>query len=227
MVNSYAFADPAMNPETPVFGSRVQKHSNGMLHDHMVSVKVDLDINGTANTLQTMKIKYGTYEEALASAGKDIPPPAWHTIHAPGVRYADITTYEYETGIKHSTFDYAMVVSPTKNKWGEPRSYSIVYDSTDDGTTLPDDHPITLGASWMKYNLAATVHKDYEKFCAYPTNNQFDHPVASYDLDKFLNNESIVEEDLVLWVHVGKQHFPIAEDVPLVSNFGTVSAALD
>lgn len=31
----------------------------------------------------------------------------------------------------------------------------------------------------------------------------------------------------MLWVHVGKQHFPIAEDVPLVSNFGTVRCFVD
>ena len=45
-------------------------------------------------------------------------------------------------------------------------------------------------------------------------------PVTS--VDSFLaDGESIVGEDLVAWVTLGKEHLPRTEDLPLISNFGT------
>ena len=41
--------------------------------------------------------------------------------------------------------------------------------------------------------------------CGYPSNHQFDMPVASYNLDHFINNESIVDTDIVLWVHIASR----------------------
>eukprot|EP01025_Chloroclados_australasicus_P041421 TRINITY_DN4386_c1_g1_i2.p3 TRINITY_DN4386_c1_g1~~TRINITY_DN4386_c1_g1_i2.p3 ORF type:complete len:110 (+),score=8.30 TRINITY_DN4386_c1_g1_i2:50-331(+) len=43
-------------------------------------------------------------------------------------------------------------------------------------------------------------------------------PIRS--LDKYLNEENIVNEDLVGWVMVGIVHVPRTEDVPLISNLG-------
>ena len=43
-------------------------------------------------------------------------------------------------------------------------------------------------------------------------------------LDTFLDGESIVQQDLVAWVTMGKEHLPRTEDLPLISNFGTYFA---
>ena len=72
MLGSYA-PNMMTNPESPLFGEKVQHAMNGVLHDHIIGLKVDLDVLTTKNTLGTGKVKYGTYEEALGA-----PKPAWH-----------------------------------------------------------------------------------------------------------------------------------------------------
>ena len=64
MLASYARDAASNNEEYPMFGVPVGPHTNGVLHDHVVGYKVDLDIAGTSNSFQTTSIKYGTYEEA-------------------------------------------------------------------------------------------------------------------------------------------------------------------
>ena len=73
----------------------------------------------------------------------------------------------------------------------------------------------------MKYNVMATVRKEEEELAAVPSN--FNIGLATpdmYNMDAFLDGEAITKRDLVFWVTVGKQHYPKAEDVPVVSNFG-------
>uniref|UniRef100_A0A7S1S4X5 Copper amine oxidase catalytic domain-containing protein n=1 Tax=Alexandrium catenella TaxID=2925 RepID=A0A7S1S4X5_ALECA len=45
---------------------------------------------------------------------------------------------------------------------------------------------------------------------------------GAQDLDLFLDDkESLLDEDLVAWICVGKEHIVRSEDLPLVSNFGS------
>lgn len=87
---------------------------------------------------------------------------------------------------------------------------------------MPDNHPIMNAGHWMKYNLVATLFKDDEELAAVPSNfNLAQPPPAVYDMDEYIDGDSIAGEDVVLWVSLYKQHWPKAEDVPVVSNFGT------
>ena len=85
------------------------------------------------------------------------------------------------------------------------------------GQTLPAEHPFVKACAFSKYTLAVAVRKEAEQRAT----SIYDlfapsEPVAS--LDDFLDGESLVQEDLVAWVSLGKEHLPRTEDVPLIAN---------
>ncbi|KAJ1454520.1 copper amine oxidase [Pelagophyceae sp. CCMP2097] len=218
MMDSYGSGNGAEDNEDYIgrMGVPVNKHSNGLLHDHIAGFKVDLDIAGTKNTLQTTKIKYGTYLEAT---GKPKPDYAFFD----GIKYGEVHNVTTEAGFFAMDYDFFTLVNPTeKNAWGVPRGYEVAFGPTKQRQVMPDDHPIMSAGHWMKYNLCATLHKDEEELGAVPSNfNIGVPPPKMYDMDEFRNGEGVEGEDVVLWVALFKQHWPKAEDVPVVSNFGT------
>lgn len=210
--------DDENHPESPWFGTRLRNNMAGLLHDHVIGVKADLDIGGLSNTLKAGKIKYGTYEEA--TGGKH-PAPGYHAYN--GVKYMDWTTIDTERGISHDRYDSIVVESPTKNRWGAHRSYEIVFEHSIPRQVLPEfDHPLGAAIAWQYSNVAITRQKDSERYCSFPTNYQIGRAIKSFDLREFQRDqENVVDQDLVFWIMFGLQHYPKAEDVPLVSNFGS------
>jgi len=205
------------NPEVPWFGTRVHDNMAGLLHDHIIGVKADLDVGGLSNTLKAGKIKFGTYQDAVGEKHRD---PRWHSYN--GVKYMDWATIDSERGISHSDYDSIVIESPTKNKWGSHRSYEIVFEHSIPRQVLPESHPLAAATAWQYSNVAITRQKDSERYCSFPTNYQIGRAIPSFDLREFQRDqEDVVEEDLVFWIMFGLQHYPKAEDVPLVSNFGS------
>lgn len=205
------------NPESPMFGTRLHNNMAGLLHDHIIGVKADLDVGGTKNTLMAGKIKYGTYEEAT---GGKYPKPGWHTYN--GVKYMDWTIIDTERGISAKDYDTIMIASHETNQWGSPRSYEIVFDHTIPSQVFPSDHPVAAAVAWQYSNVAITRQKDSERYCSFPSNYQIGTAFPSFDLREFQQEgDNVVNDDLVFWIMFGVQHYPKAEDVPLVSNFGS------
>jgi len=88
---------------------------------------------------------------------------------------------------------------------------------------LPDDHPFVKAVPLTKYHIAITQQKDseYRSSEVYAQYDASDRITNPQDLDVFLSdNESLVDEDLVAWIGVGREHIVRQEDLPLVSNFG-------
>ena len=209
--------DSEDNPESPYFGTRLRDNMAGLLHDHIIGIKADLDVGGLQNTLKAGKVKYGTYEEAT---GGKYPAPGWHSYN--GVKYMDWETIGSESGISHTDYDSIVIESPTKNKWGANRSYEIFFEHSIPRQVFPEDHPLGAATAWQYSNVAITRHKDHERYCSFPSNYQVGSAFKSFDLREFQKDQDdVIEEDLVFWIMFGIQHYPKAEDVPLVSNFGS------
>jgi hypothetical protein len=202
------------NPEKPQFGAQVRDNSFGLFHDHVVSVKADLDVGGLQNTLNTGIVKYGTYEEATGTTAD------WLSFN--GVKYMEWTPIVSEQSIKAKDYNVITVESSQKNTWGEKRSYDIVFHNTIAGQLFPVGHPLYYATGWQDGNVAVTRQKDSEHKCSYPSNFLVGHSISSFDLRNFMQGaDDIEDEDIVLWMMFGVQHYPKAEDVPLVSNFGS------
>jgi hypothetical protein len=214
----YSVGSATRNPEMPWFGTRVRDNVAGLLHDHIIGLKADLDVGGPKNTLKAGKIKYGTYEEA--QAGVYDKAPGWHSYN--GVKYMDWETISSERGISHTDYDSIVIESPNTNQWGAQRSYEIVFEHSIGRQVFPETHPLGAATGWQYSNVAITRHKDQERYCSFPSNYQVGSAFPSFDLREFQRDqEPVVNEDLVFWIMFGLQHYPKAEDVPLVSNFGS------
>eukprot|EP00539_Tryblionella_compressa_P016531 CAMPEP_0178846072 /NCGR_PEP_ID=MMETSP0746-20121128/17815_1 /TAXON_ID=913974 /ORGANISM="Nitzschia punctata, Strain CCMP561" /LENGTH=869 /DNA_ID=CAMNT_0020510389 /DNA_START=58 /DNA_END=2667 /DNA_ORIENTATION=+ len=203
------------NPEIPPFGARVRDNVVGLLHDHVIGVKADLDVGGLENTLVVGSIEYGTYEEALGT------PATWRA--QDGAKYMNWTQIETETGVSAKDHSTILVTSPNKNSWGSNKSYELVFESTIPRQVYPQNHPIGSNVAWQYSNVAITRQKDEERYCSFPSNfNIGTRGIPSFDLNYFQQgDDKVVEEDLVFWIMFGVQHYPKAEDIPLVSNFGS------
>eukprot|EP00549_Striatella_unipunctata_P010853 CAMPEP_0118684356 /NCGR_PEP_ID=MMETSP0800-20121206/6596_1 /TAXON_ID=210618 ORGANISM="Striatella unipunctata, Strain CCMP2910" /NCGR_SAMPLE_ID=MMETSP0800 /ASSEMBLY_ACC=CAM_ASM_000638 /LENGTH=715 /DNA_ID=CAMNT_0006581049 /DNA_START=525 /DNA_END=2672 /DNA_ORIENTATION=+ len=214
MYGSYAFALESRNVDSPTFGQRISATTNGLLHDQLIAIKADLDVIGRNNTLVTGTVAYGTYTQATGS-----PKPSSVTYDA--VRYMDTTRVSTESAVNVRDVDLISVQSTETNAWGAARSYDVEFHKTVSKQKYPMGHPIGRARPWANSNLAVTLHDDKEAFCSYNSGFQVARPIASFDLASFQNGESVAEKDLVLWLMVGKEHYPKSEDIPVVSNFGT------
>jgi len=81
-------------------------------------------------------------------------------------------------------------------------------------------HPLLGALSFTKYHCAVTKRKEEEQTL---TNiydvNRMDNP--QQNLDKQINGDNIVNEDIVNWVTVGFLHIPTSEDMPMTSRVQT------
>ncbi|XP_053166803.1 membrane primary amine oxidase-like [Hemicordylus capensis] len=115
---------------------------------------------------------------------------------------------------------YIYFAANSTNKWGHKRGYRIQIVSFS-GDHLPETDPMERAISWGRYKLAVTKRKENEPFST-SVYNQMDPWTPSVAFADFINNETIVNEDLVAWITTGFLHIPHAEDMPNTVTLGNV-----
>lgn len=193
------------------FGVPVQMWQVGILHDHLFSFKMDFDILGTANSFKETRF--------------EVVPARGPTQTGRLIKKAVHETIAKEDGfvVDSAVPRQWVVYNPNeKNRWGTERGYTLHFEGTI-YNILPPSHPWSRAASWSNYNVMVTQRKEDEQVTSHESNMLVgSFPVV--DAAAWMNGESIVEEDLVLWTTIGKMHLPRSEDVPVVTNFGVVLA---
>jgi hypothetical protein len=188
-----------------------------LLHSHFALFKVDLDVLGTRNEFHV------TTSEISNDPDDRID----------GVNYGWPKKIQKTRRVLNESAAIKYVANPAKpGVWrflnpekinartGTPRGYAIQIGSAPAVQTLPDDHPFSLAGSFAKRHLAVTQRHDEEPTGVHNL-DFYALPDPLYGIDKFLSDEeSLIKEDLVCWVSVGKDHIARSEDQPLVSNFG-------
>ncbi|XP_065554956.1 amine oxidase [copper-containing] 3-like isoform X1 [Lathamus discolor] len=186
------------------YGSRVGPHTLGTMHLHHMHYKVDLDVDGQLNSLETQDMGYELVKE---------PWSAQNTIERLHLRRKRLEREDEAAFLLNAPMPrYVSFASPNSNKWGHPRSYRIQITSFA-GEPLPTSSPMERAISWGRYQLAVTRRKEEEPTSTsiYNQNDPWTPTVAFAD---FINNETITNEDLVAWISVGFLHVPHAEDIP-------------
>lgn len=107
---------------------------------------------------------------------------------------------------------YVVTNEDELNAWGNPRGYAIHPGPLCRLTNL-DAKRTENSVNWAKHHLAVSRRHDHEpsSSCMWNGNLPGAPPVNFYN---FFNNESIVQEDLVVWANLGTHHIPRAEDAP-------------
>ncbi|KAG2490346.1 hypothetical protein HYH03_011293 [Edaphochlamys debaryana] len=196
----------------PAHGYKTSPDAGGTVHDHVLHWKVDLDIAGVNNSVQKDKIVPET-----------IKMP-WH----PSVSSfwgRRIQREMPETEDKATTFinpnhpTYTMIVNENElNRFGASRGYRIDHHSYT-YPLIPDDAWIMRAASFMKYHIAVTAHKDNELF----SSTIFDQATPAEPVLRFedyIDGDSVRNTDLVAWVSAGTWHIPVSEDAPSTPSTG-------
>ena len=119
----------------------------------------------------------------------------------------------------------ALLLGDTNYSLEQFAGYAISLGSFASTQTLPDDHPFVRAMPYSKWHVAFTRQHDDEYRVTSPY-VQYDAVRAdgangAQDLERFLaDEEGLLDEDLVAWISVGREHVTRQEDLPLVSNFG-------
>ncbi|EPE06668.1 copper amine oxidase [Ophiostoma piceae UAMH 11346] len=188
------------------YGYQIHDALSGSMHDHVLNFKADFDILGTANTIQFMN-NVATSEVYPWSNGK-----ARNTMK--------VTRSVLETE-DDSRFDWApnmqtqvLVVNQDRpNKFGNPRGYRVLPYTGTAHLTVQDSSNLGNAARWAEHDVMVTRQKDTEPRAVHAYNSQDvnDPPI---DFSKFFDGESLVQEDLVLWLNLGMHHVPHTGDLP-------------
>ncbi|XP_003222540.1 membrane primary amine oxidase isoform X1 [Anolis carolinensis] len=192
------------------YGNRVGDHTLGTIHTHFINYKVDLDVGGVKNSLISNDM---TFENIKAPWSPD------NEIRQMKMVKNVLDTEDKAAFRLHDNMPrYVYFAANSNNKWGHKRGYRIQLISFA-GDHLPETDPMERSVSWSRYKLAVTKRKENEPFSTsiYNQNDPWTPSVAFAD---FINNESLIEEDLVAWITTGFLHIPHAEDVPNTVTLG-------
>nr|XP_028558792.1 retina-specific copper amine oxidase isoform X1 [Podarcis muralis] len=192
------------------YGNQVGDHTLGNIHTHFVGYKVDLDVGGVQNSLIANDM---TFEKVK------VPWNPEHEINRMKLVKKVLDTEDKAAFRLHDDMPrYIYFASESKNKWGHNRGYRIQPISFF-GEHLPETDPMERAISWGRYKLAVTKRKEEEPYSTsiYNQNDPWTPSVAFAD---FIDNETIVNEDLVAWITTGFLHIPHAEDVPNTVTLG-------
>ncbi|CZT12547.1 related to copper amine oxidase [Rhynchosporium graminicola] len=190
------------------YGYHVHDFLSSSIHDHIINFKADLDIAGPNNTMAVVTI-----------ADSEVAYP-WSTEsrHTMSLEKSSILN-ENEASINwpaNGRSMYIVMNHQQKNAFGESRGYRIM-PGTGMGSpvhlTVKNSSNLLNSAKWTEHDFYITKQKDTEPRSASPLNALTpDDPLIRFD--KFLNGESLVEEDLVIWFNLGTHHIPHSGDIP-------------
>jgi len=182
-------------PGDPPMGAEAQSDLVAPFHDHFVNFRLDLDVDGTNNSLIVQKIR------AVNVNGDSKRTSRWAVENTP-------IRFESEARLK----PHRETAFKIANANG--RGYEFIATGTINQLMAEDDFPAKR-ASFTRYPLWVTKFDENERFAA----GEFPNQGPCLDgLESFSNkNRSLINEDLVLWFSVGFHHLTRHEDFPVLN----------
>ncbi|XP_073091729.1 amine oxidase [copper-containing] 3 isoform X1 [Manis javanica] len=190
--------------ESLLFGNRVGEQVLGTVHTHAFHFKLDLDVAGLKNWVVVEDVVF----KPVA-----VPWSPEHQLQRPQLTRQvlgreDLAAFSLGSPLPR----YFYLASNQTNAWGHQRGYRIQIHSPL-GIHVPLESDMERAVSWGRYQLVVTQRKEEESQSSsiYYQNDIWTPSVAFAD---FINNETLLGEDLVAWVTASFLHIPHAEDVP-------------
>jgi primary-amine oxidase len=205
-VRASGYIQAAYAAHNEQYGFKIRENLSGSMHDHVINFKADFDVMGTRNTVQLMKF-VPTTETYPWSKGQ---PRRTMKLETSVVESEDSSRLSYDMNLQTMLL---VVNTDETTKAGEYKGYRIQPTTPGTHLTAPDSTVLSRAANWANHDVQVTRRKDTEPRSAHCYNNQDVHnpPV---DFDAFFDGESLVQEDLVVWVNVGMHHVPSTADLP-------------
>jgi primary-amine oxidase len=186
--------------EDTAYGTLIAPNLVGVNHDHFMSFRVDLDVDGQNNRMVIDKFVPKTL------AGNPLRRSIWQTERS-------IVETERAFEPMHDSAYFRFESDKTVNALGNPTSFQLAPGHSDI-SILSDDEPQQQRAAFSGAPFWVTRYHPDEAFAAgvYPNQNSKVEGLPTF----IENHESIKNQDLVLWFTVGFRHQTRAEDWPVM-----------
>jgi primary-amine oxidase len=188
------------NDET--YGRLIAPNLVGVNHSHFFSFRLDLDVDGTGNTLMVDRLR--TERQPASNPRRSL----W--------RVETMAATTESEAMRHSTMsepEMWRIVNPgIKGAYGSPVGYEV--DGHGALTLLSADDYMQRRAGFTNHTLWVTPYRPEELFAA------GDYPTISTEGDGLPKwtaaNRPIANTDVVVWLTMGFHHVPRPEDYPIM-----------
>jgi primary-amine oxidase len=186
--------------EDTAYGTLIAPNLVGVNHDHFMSFRIDLDVDGQKNrmivdrfvpkTLTNNPLRRSIWQVERSTVDSE---QAFEPMH-------ESAWFRFESGNK-------------KNALGNPTSYQLAPGHSDI-SILADDEPQQQRAAFSGASFWVTRYHPDEIYAAgvYPNQNRHVEGLPEFIRDR----ESIANQDLVLWYTIGFRHQTRSEDWPVM-----------
>ena len=194
----------AMAPgESPKYGSLIAPQLGGHIHQHFFSVRLDMGVDGTNNSVYEVNTK----AEPMGPGN-----PQGNAFFAEKTLLA--TESEAQRTVDPLTGRYWLITNPSVNNYlGQPVSYKLVPGEN----VLPFAHPeasVSKRAAFINKHLWVTPYSPDEMAPTGPYPNQ--HPGGAGLPEWTKANRNVENTDIVVWYNFGTHHVPRPEDWPVM-----------
>jgi primary-amine oxidase len=192
--------DDATAAEDTRYGTLVAPNLVAVNHDHFMSFRIDLDVDGQSNRLVTDKFARRTL------TGNPLRRSIWQVERS-------VVPTEGALDSMHDPVWYRVESSSRRNAMGNPTSFQLAPGHSDVSILDPSE-PQQQRAAFSGAALWVTRYNPDETFAAgvYPNENR-----QVEGLPQFVaNHEPIANQDLVLWYTIGFRHQTRSEDWPVM-----------
>ena len=188
-------------------GFQIQDMVASSMHDHVLNFKADLDIAGPNNTFCKIDVAPTTVQYPFDSH----PRNSMHLIHTPSLNETSLNWPSNSASL------YIILNTNATNKYHQPRGYRIMPGTSGGGApphlTITNSSALGHSAAWATADLHIVRQHDTEPRSA--SELAFLDPDSPLiDFAKFLDGESVSQEDLVAYFNLGSHHVPHSGDIP-------------
>ncbi|KDP27003.1 hypothetical protein JCGZ_22065 [Jatropha curcas] len=186
-----------------IYGTFLGENMIGLYHDHFLTYRLDLDIDGVENSLIKKNLVTKTVME------NSTPRKSYWTVVSETAK----TESEAKIQLGMEPAELVIVNPNKKTKPGNSHGYRLIPDHAAHPLLLEDDYPQVRGA-FTKYNVWVTAYNKSEKWAGGKYVDQ-SHGEDTLAVWSSMNRE-IENKDIVLWCVLGIHHLPCQEDLPVM-----------
>ncbi|KAM7278837.1 hypothetical protein ACFE04_005971 [Oxalis oulophora] len=184
-------------------GTLVAENTIGVFHDHYVTFRMDVDIDGEENSLIKNKLV------AKLATNNVSPRKSYWTVEKSTAKTE--CDAQIQLGLEPAEFD---IVNPNKKTLrGNSVGYRLIPGSTPNPLQTRDDYQ-QIRAAFTDYNVWVTPYNKSEKYAGglYMDQSRGDDTLAVWSS----RNREIDNKDIVMWYTMGIHHMPCQEDFPVM-----------
>ncbi len=189
--------------QAPPYGTVVDDHTYAPFHQHFIVARLDLDVDGAANTVYEV-------DSAALPVGPDNPSGLAVVTQATPVTRESEGARDYDWSVQRG---WKVANPSTLNAHGAPVSYKLVPTASVPPMLAPET-PVRQRAQVIGHQLWVTAHADDERWpCGdYPTQSLNDSGLPVW----MAADRPLEDTDVVLWYVFGIHHITRVEDWPVM-----------